>query len=122
MSGKKAFTTFGAGRTGSEAMERPLAALPLGITHAVEVAVPDGSNPSKIGTWIQRCALDGSLPDDVPESLLLLVQQAAGALDDPNAVIAIDMTGNAAGEKMRERLGCGADDRPYLLFGLTAAP
>lgn len=121
MTTKKAFTTFGAGRTGTEAMDRPLAALPLGITHAVEVAVPEGSNPSKIGTWIQRCALDGSLPDEVPEAVTLLVQQAAGALDDPNALIAIDMSGNPAGEKMRERLGCGADDRPYLLFGLTSA-
>jgi hypothetical protein len=46
--------------------------------------------------------------------------QAAGLLDDPNVALALDMSGNPAGDKMRERLGAGEHDRSYLVFGLHA--
>ena len=49
------------------------------------------------------------------------VMQAAALLDDPNAALAIDMTGNVAGEKMRDRMGAGVHDRAFLVFGLTAS-
>jgi hypothetical protein len=116
---KKAFTTFGAGRSGSEAYDRPMQPLPLGITHALEVIVPADVNPSKFGTWIQRAALEGAVSDDVPEELKVSVRTAAGLLDDPNAALALDMAGTPAGDKMRDKLGCGEDENPYLLFGLT---
>ncbi len=118
---KKAFTTFGSGRSGAESYDRPMQPLPLGITHALEVAVPAETNPSKFGTWIQRAALEGSPSDDVPEEFRVAVGQAAGLLDDPNAALAISMAGTPAGEKMRDKLGCGPDDHPFLLFGLTEA-
>jgi hypothetical protein len=118
---KKAFTTFGAGRSGSEAFDRPMQPLPLGITHVLEAPVPDGVNPSKFGTWVQRTALEGTCADDVPEEVRADVVRVAGILDDPNAAIALDMSGTPAGDKMREKLGCGEGDYPYLVFGLTNA-
>jgi hypothetical protein len=118
---KKAFTTFGAGRSGSEAFDRPMQPLPLGITHALEIAVPAEINPSKFGTWIQRTALEGVCADDVPAEVRGEVERAAGLLDDPNAAIALDMSGTPAGDKMRDKLGCADDDHAYLLFGLTNA-
>lgn len=116
----KVFTTFGVGPVGAKAGERTLQPLPNGILRVQEVDVPAGANPSKLGTWIQRAALDGSAPDDCPEDMRACVQQAAGALDDPNVALAIEMTGNPAGDKMAARLGAGEHDRPYLVFGLTA--
>ena len=45
---------------------------------------------------------------------------AAGVLAAHATVaLAIDMTGNPAGEKMRDRLGGGPGDRPWLVFGLV---
>jgi hypothetical protein len=116
----KAFNTFGVGATGSAAGERTLAALPNGIVSVREVSVPEGANPSKLGTWIQRAALDNAVPDDCPDDLRAYVVQAAALLDDPNLALAIDLTGNPAGQKMATRLGAGELDHPYLVFGLTA--
>ncbi len=120
---RKAFTTFGAGRVGAECIDSTMQPMPLGITHVIEVEVPDGSNPSKVGTWIQRCALDGSVPDDVTDAERLFITQAAAQLDDPNSALAISMAGTVAGEKMRDRLNAPADSglHPYLVFGLTEA-
>ena len=118
---KKAFTTFGAGRSGSEAFDRPMQPLPLGITHALEAPVPAGVNPSKFGTWVQRTALEGVCADDVPTEIRTDVERVAGMLDDPNTAIALDMSGTAPGDKMRDKLGCTEHDHPYLLFGLTDA-
>jgi hypothetical protein len=116
----KSFNTFGVGATGAAAGERTLAAMPNGIVSVRELAVPEGANPSKLGTWIQRAALDNAVPDDCPDNLRAYVVQAAALLDDPNLALAIDMTGNPAGEKMAARLGAGEHDHPYLVFGLTA--
>jgi hypothetical protein len=120
---KKAFTTFGAGRVGSECLDTTMQPLPLGITRIVEISVPEGSNPSKLGTWIQRYALDAVMSDDVPESDRLAVTQAAAQLDDPNAALALSMAGTVPGEKMRDRLNASAESgkHPYLVFGLTEA-
>lgn len=117
----RTFNTFGVGPVGSKAGEKTLAALPNAITSVREVAVPEGANPSKLGTWIQRTALDGAVPDDCGDDLRAYVLQAAGLLDDPNLALAIDMTGNAAGEKMAARLGAMEGDHPYLIFGLAAS-
>ena len=116
----KAFTTFGVGATATEAFERPMQPLPLGITEVHEVSVPEGANPSKLGTWIQRAALDGAPPTDTPPEVAFLVGQAAALLDNPNMALAISMAGNAAGDKMRVRLGAAEGEQAFLLFGLTA--
>ena len=117
---KKAFTTFGVGATAEGAFDRTLQPLPLGITHVREVAVPDGVNPSKLGTWVQRAALDGAVPADASPELHLAIAQAAALLDDPNVALAIDMTDNAAGDKMRAKLGAADGEQAFLLFGLTS--
>ena len=117
----KAFTTFGVGATAAAAFERPMQPLPLGITEVHEVSVPEGANPSKLGTWIQRAALDGTPPADAPPDVAFLVGQAAALLDNPNLALAISMAGNAAGDKMRVRLEAADDEQAYLLFGLTAS-
>ena len=116
----KAFTTFGVGATAAEAFERPMQPLPLGITEVREVSVPEGANPSKLGTWIQRAALDGAPPTDTPPDVAFLVGQAAALLDNPKLALAISMAGNAAGDKMRVRLVAAEGEQAFLLFGLTA--
>jgi hypothetical protein len=118
---RKGFTTFGVGATAHDAFDRTLAPLPNGIVRVQEVAVPEGMNPSKLGTWIQRLALDGTLADEAPAEHHVHIRTAAGALDDPNVVLALDMTGNPAGDKMRERMKAGDAESAYLLIGLTAA-
>ena len=115
----KAFTTFGVGATAADAFDRPMQPLPLGITEVHEVSVPEGANPSKLGTWIQRTALDGAVPAEAEHGFL--VGQAAALLDNPNMALAISMAGNAAGDKMRVRLEAADDEQAYLLFGLTAS-
>jgi hypothetical protein len=118
---RKAFTTFAAGRVGAECLDTTMQPMPLGITHVVEISVPEGANPSKFGTWIQRFALDGALPDDATEHDRLLITQAAAQLDDPSAALAVSMAGTAPGEKMRDRLNAPVESglSPYLVFGLA---
>ena len=118
----KAFTTFGVGATAADAFARPMQPLPTGITEVHEVSVPEGANPSKLGTWIQRTALDGggAASAEVPADMALLVSHAAALLEGPNMALAISMAGNAAGDKMRVRLGAVDGEQAYLLFGLTA--
>jgi hypothetical protein len=117
----KAFTTFGIGPTADKVLDRTLQPLPAGITAVREVAVPDGANGSKLGTWIQRAALDNAVPEDCPEDQRAYILQAAGLLDDPNTALAIDMTGNPVGDKMRERMKAADGERAFLVFGLTAS-
>lgn len=117
----KTFTTFGIGLSADGILDRTLQTLPAGITSIREVAVPDGANGSKLGTWIQRAALETVAPEECPEDLRAYVVQAAGLLDDANLALAIDMTGNPAGEKMRERMGAATGERAFLVFGLTAS-
>ena len=116
---RKGFTTFGIGTTALTAFDRTLQPLPSGILRVQEVNVPDGMNPSKLGTWIQRVALDDSMSDDAPVEHHGHIRLAAGVLDDPNASLAIDMTGNPAGDKMRERMGAADGETAFLIFGLT---
>ncbi len=118
---RKGFTTFGVGATALDAFDRPLAPLPSGIVTVQEIAVPDGMNPSKLGTWIQRLALDGTIADEAPTEHHVHIRTAAGALDDPNVVLALDMTGNPAGDKMRERMKAADGESAFLLIGITAA-
>jgi hypothetical protein len=115
----KAFTTFGIGATAAAVIDRTLQPLPNGILAIQEVAVPAGMNPSKLGTWIQRAALDGVVADDCQEDQRAYVLQAAALLDDPNTALAIDMTGNPAGDKMRERMGAAEGESAFLVFGLA---
>ena len=116
----KAFTTFGAGAAADTIGTRILQPLPASVTTVRAVEVPGGSNPSKLGTWIQQCALSGTVSGDVPPDLVEAVGSAAGVLSaDATVALAIDMTGTPAGEKMRDRLGGGPGDRPWLVFGLV---
>ena len=118
---RKAFTTFGAGRTGAECIDSTAQPLPDGITRIVEVIAPDGVNPSKLGTYIQRFALDGSLPDDASESERELISAAASHFDDTSVALAVSMAGTGPGEKMRDRLGATIESgrHPFLVFGMT---
>ena len=118
---RKGFTTFGVGATATAAFDRTLVPLPAGILRVQEIAVPEGVNPSKLGTWVQRVALDDTMADDVPAELHEPIRLAAAALDDPNVALAIDMSGNPAGDKMLVKMGGGEGDSAFLIFGLTAA-
>ena len=120
---RKAFTTFGAGRVGADCLHSTVQPLPDGITRIVEIDAPDGVNPSKLGTFIQRFAIDGSLPDDASESDRALITESAAHFDDPTVALAISMAGTGPGEKMRDRLGASIDSgrHPYLVFGMTPA-
>ena len=116
----KAFTTFGAGAAADTIGTRTLQPLPASVVTVQAVDVPEGANPSKLGTWIQQYALAGNVSADVPPDLVDVVSGAASLLSaDSSVALAIDMTGNPAGEKMRDRLGGGPGDRPWLVFGLV---
>jgi hypothetical protein len=115
----RGFTGFGAGRTADEALAG--AAGPPSLSRVGEVAVPEGENPSKVGTFVQRVALDPSAIVDVPAELRSTVEVAAAQLaESPDLVLAISMAGTPAGDKMLARLA-PADDQasPWLLIGLV---
>ncbi len=118
---RKGFTTFGIGATAHEAFDRTLQPLPGGILRVQEINVPDGVNPSKLGTWVQRVALDDTISDDAPLEHHAHIRLAASVLDDANTALAIDMSGNPAGEKMREKMKAAAGESAFLVFGLTNA-
>jgi len=116
---KRSFTGFGAGRTAEEALSS--AEVPPSLSRVAEVAVPDGENPSKVGTFVQRVALDPAALADVPAGLRSTVEAAAAQFaQSPDLVLAISMAGTPAGDKMLARLA-PADDQagPWLLFGLV---
>jgi len=118
---KRAFTGFGAGRTADEALAT--AQVPASLSRVGEVVVPAGENPSKVGTFVQRVALDAAALAEVPVELRSTVEVAAAQLaDSPDLALAISMVGTPAGEKMLARLAPADDDAvPWLLFGLVQA-
>jgi hypothetical protein len=119
--GRRAVTGFGAGRTADEALAG--ADIPPSLSRVGEIAVPEGENPSKVGTFVQRVALDPAAMDGVPAELRSTVEIAAAQLaESPDLALAISMAGTPAGDKMLARLA--PDDEaavPWLLFGLVPA-
>jgi hypothetical protein len=82
--------------------------------------LPDGANPSKIATWVQRLAVDGTMPAECPDEHHNAVHLGAMSLNgDPSQALAIDMTGNPIGDKMRVRLEAADGETAWLLFGLA---
>ena len=85
--------------------------------------MPEGENPSKVGTFVQRVALDDGALAGVPPELRSTVEVAAAQLaESPDLALAVSMAGTPAGDKMLARLA-PADDQaiPWLLFGLVQA-
>jgi hypothetical protein len=85
------------------------------------VAVPpgEGIDASRLGTWVQRRAADGSL-DGVPEEHHRLVDRLVEEYRVPGTCLAVEVTG-ALAARMRARVGASdADARAWLLFGTTA--
>ena len=118
---RRAFTGFGAGRTADEALAS--AKVPPSLSRVGEVAVPEGENPSKVGTFVHRVALDSASLAEVPAELRSTVEVAAAQLaESPDLALAISMAGTPAGDKMLARLA-PADGHavPWLLFGLVEA-
>jgi len=118
----RAFTGFGAGRTAEEALAG--AEVPPSLTRVAEVVVPPGENPSKIGTFVQRVALDATALAEVPEAVRSAVEAAATKLvTSPDLALAVSMAGSPAGAKMLARLA-PTDDQAvaWLLFGLVESP
>ena len=117
--GRRAVTGFGAGRTADEALAA--AEIAPSLSRVGEVVVPDGENPSKVGTFVQRVALDPAAIDGVPPELRSTVEVAAAQLDEsPDLALAISMAGTPAGQKMLARLAPDDDQaQPWLLFGLV---
>lgn len=116
----KAWTTFAIGTEAAKG--RTMQTLPAGVTAVAEFTIPDGANPSKVGTWIQRRVADGSGPSECPPELVDTIETGAALLaSDPNTALAIDMTGNPAGDKMRVRLEAAEGEKAWLVFGLSQA-
>lgn len=118
---RRAVTGFGAGRTADEALAS--ADLPPSLSRVGEIAVPEGENPSKVGTFVQRVALDPTSMDGVPPELRSTVEVAAAQLaESADLALAISMAGTPAGDKMLAKLApADAGAVPWLLFGLVAA-
>jgi len=118
---KRAFTGIGAGRTADEALAG--AEVPPSLSRVGEIKVPEGENPSKVGTFVQRVALDAATLDDVPVELRSTVEVAAAQLaESPDLALAISMAGTPAGDKMLARMAPTDDQAtPWLLFGLVPA-
>jgi hypothetical protein len=118
---RRAVTGFGAGSTVDEALAS--ADLPPSLSRVGEIAVPEGENPSKVGTFVQRVALDPAAMDTVPPELRSTVEVAAAQLaESPDLALAISMAGTPAGDKMLARLAPAPEGAvPWLLFGLVPA-
>ena len=118
----RAFTGFGAGRNAEEALAG--AEVPPSLTRVAEVVVPPGENPSKVGTFVQRVALDPGARAQVPEVLRGTVEAAAAQLvASPELALAVSMAGSPAGAKMLARLApTDGEAVAWLLFGLVEAP
>ena len=116
---RRAVTGFGAGSTADEALAG--ADLPPSLSRVGEIVVPEGENPSKVGTFVQRVALDPAALDGVPPELRSTVEVAAAQLaESPDLALAISMEGTPAGDKMLARLApAGEGAVPWLLFGLV---
>ena len=72
---RRAFTGFGAGRTAEEALAS--ADVPASLSRVDKIEVPEGQNPSKVGTFVQRVALDPGAVADVPDEVRSTVETAA---------------------------------------------
>lgn len=116
---RRAVTGIGAGVGATDALAG--AGLPPSIDRVESVAIPAGANPSKVGTFIQRSAIDPAALADVPEDVRAIVADAAARLAaDPGLALAIDMSGSPAGAKMLARLAPADPDAvPWLVFGLV---
>ncbi len=113
----KAWTTFAIGVDAAKG--RTMQPLPEGVGLVVEFAVPADSNPSKVATWIQRRISDGVIPPECVAELTETVEQGALALlAAPATALAIDMTGNPIGDKMRVRLEAAEGEKAWLVFGI----
>ena len=118
----RAVTGIGAGVKAGEALAT--AGLAASVTHAEAVPVPAGANGSKVGTFIQRAALDPAALADVPDDLREMVGDFATRLaGDTSLALAIDMSASPAGPKMLARLA-PADPAasPWLVFALVESP
>jgi hypothetical protein len=94
--------------------------IPESVRGITTLDIPDGANPSKIATWVQRLAVDGNMPEECPDDQHNAVHLGAMSLNaDPSKALAIDMTGNPIGDKMLTRLEGTAGDTAWLVFGLT---
>lgn len=113
----RAFTTFAAGPNAAAAHAAKAGEVGA-TTRAVELPVPDGANPSKLATWVQRVAQDPAAAGEVPEDVRSMVEEAASSLADRDVCLALQMSGDIA-DRMRARVGAGPDDAVWLLFGLT---
>jgi hypothetical protein len=114
----KAWTTFGVGSSPDQG--RTLQELPGSVRGVSTLDVPTGANPSKIATWVQRLATDGVLADECPAEFADAVHLGALSLThDHTQALAINMTGNPIGDKMRERLQAAEGEQAWLLFGLV---
>lgn len=119
------FTALAVGPDAADAYEDAVARAaaeggPLAATdRLVVVPVPEGVEASRLGTWVQRRAADGSL-EGVPADHHDLVDRVAGEYRIPGTCVAVEVTGDLAG-RMRARVGAtDADARAWLLFGTTA--
>jgi hypothetical protein len=114
----KAWTTFAVGTAPDQG--RTLQPLPESVRGVSTLDVPAGANPSKIATWVQRLATDGVLADECSAEFSDAVHLGALSLThDHTQALAIDMSGNPIGDKMRQRLEAADDEQAWLLFGLV---
>lgn len=113
------FTALGIGATASDAYEAAAVRDPLaGTDRLVVVPVPDGVEASRLATWVQRRAADGSL-DGVPEDRVELVDRVVGEYGVPGTCVAVEVTGDLAA-RMRARVGASDPTaRAWLLFGTS---
>lgn len=113
------FTALGVGATASEAYEAAAVRDPLSATdRLVVVPVPEGVEASRLATWVQRRAADGSL-DGVPDDRHDLVDRVVGEYEVPGTCVAVEVTGDLAA-RMRARVGAtDSTARAWLLFGTT---
>lgn len=96
---------------------RPGGELIASSSEVLEVPVPDGVNPSKLGTWIERVAGDEGAIEDVPEEVRPLVMAWSARLARPGLCLAVEVAGDL-GARMRKLHGVDDPDaRTWLLFG-----
>lgn len=116
------FTAFAVGPDPTTAYEAAAARAagqggPLAATNRlVHAGAPAGVEASKLATWVQRRAADGSL-DDVPPEHHAAVDDLVAEYAVTGTCIALEVTGDLAG-RMRARLGAtDPSARTWLLFG-----
>lgn len=118
------FTALGVGPDASTAYEAAVVRAgaeggPLAATDRLVVVPPaEGIDASRLGTWVQRRAADGSF-DGVPEEHHALVDRLVEEYRVAGTCLAVEVTG-ALAARMRARVGAtDAGARAWLLFGTT---